>query len=269
MKRIIMMLCVLLPVIAFSQSNFSVYKSAENVILYNDDNLHHPVKKGDVLKESDLIEVPVKNGIHILEKGTNRIYTNVKAGKQTVGAIVTKSTKDANSTFANLNRQIVKNISKNNQGKGYSTYGMTTRGQSEELTYADSLYYAIYSIIQDIKSVEYLSPETNSYDDGTVSFIIENNGENDVYISLVYGNSSHLSICLEGFAECSSIPLPSDSRLDLTSLRFVEPLPGEGYYVVASEKEFDLSPIKTMLRYMREPDFSADPELISMSIIEK
>lgn len=269
MKRIILLLSIFLPFMAFSQSKFSVYKSVENVILYDNDNLHHPVKKGDLLNEKDLIEVPVKNGIHILEKATNRIYTNIKAGKQTVGEVIAKSEKDANSTFANLNRQIVKNISKNNHGKGYSTYGMTTRGLSGDLTYADSLYFAIYNTIHDMKPVDYLTLEKKSNDDGTVSFLIENNGENVIYVSLLYGNSTHLSICLEeGFAECSSIPLPSNSILDLTSLKFIEPLTGEEYYVVASDKEFDLSPIKTMLRYMREPDFSADPALISISTID-
>lgn len=270
MRRVVLLLFVLLPVVAYSQSKYSVYKCVNDVKAYNTDSMAWgSVEKGDVLDGNDLVDVPVKQGLHVLESGSNRIYANVKAGKHTVRDIIEKSEKDANSTFKNLNRQIVKNVAKSGQGKGYSTYGMTTRGLGDDLDFADSLYFSIYECIRNIQSADCLSLCKVSNDDGTISFVIENNSENVVYVSVVYGNSSHISLCLEDeFMELGALPLQPHTSLDLTSLMFIEPLEGENYYVIASEHWFDLAPIKTRLRYMREPDYSADADLVMVAVAE-
>ena len=267
MRRIVLLLLIFLPMVSYAQGKYSVYRCVEDVKVYNNGSRTWlPVEKGDVLEGYDLVEVPVKQGLHVLESGSNRIYANVKAGEYTVSAIIEKSEKDANSTFKNMNRQIVKNVAKSGQGKGYSTYGMTTRGLSDDLTYADSLYYSIYKTIRENTAEEDLSIKKIVNDDATISFVVENNSDSILYVSVVYGNSSHLSLCLEdGLVECSSIPLQSNEILDLTSIKFIEPLTGDDYYVIASEREFDLSPLKTRLSYMREPDFTAAEDLIIMS----
>jgi hypothetical protein len=268
MKRIILLLCTFLPILASAQSKFSVYRSVEDVVRY-EDNLRYPVQKGDLLSERDLIEVPVKQGIHILEKETNRIYTNVKAGKQTVGAIIDKSEKDANSTFTNLNRQISKNIAKNSQGKGYSTYGMTTRGLSDELTFVDSLYYSIYTCVNNILDNDVISMKKIVNEDETISFMIDNTGSKVIYVSILYGNPSHLTICLDGvLSESGAVPIPPHSTLDLSSYRYIEPDTHAGYYLVSSDNMFDLSYIKSRLLYMRAPDFILDENIATLSIVK-
>ena len=270
MKRVVLLLFVLLPVMSYSQNKYSVYKSAGNVKTYNTDSMvWASVEKGDVLDGNDVVDVPLKYGLHVLEPGSNRIYANVKVGKHTVRDIIEKSKKDANSTFKNLNRQIVKNVAKSGQGKGYYTYGMTTRGLGDDLNFVDSLYFSIYECIRNFQSVDDLSLCKVTKEDGTISFVIENNSETVLYVSVVYGNSSHISLCLEDeFMELGAFPLQPNTSLDLTSFKFIEPLEGENYYVIASELGFNLAPIKTRLRYMREPDYSADADLVMIAVAE-
>lgn len=270
MRRIILLLLIFLPMVSYAQGKYSVYRCVEDVKVYNNGSrTWTPVEKGDVLDGNDLVEVPVKQGLHVLESGSNRIYANVKAGKHTVRDIIEKSVKDANSTFKNLNRQIVKNVAKSGQGKGYSTYGMTTRGLGDDLNFADSLYFSIYECIRNFQSVDCLSLCKVNNEDGTISFLIENNSDVVLYVSVVYGNISHISLCLEDeLMELGALPLHPHTSLDLTSFKFIEPLEGENYYVIASEQGFDLAPIKTRLRYMREPDHSADAGLVMIAVAE-
>lgn len=266
MKRIILLLCTFLPILASAQSKFSVYRSVEDVVRY-EDNLRYPVQKGDLLSEKDLIEVPIKQGIHILEKETNRIYTNVKVGKQTVGAIIDKSEKDANSTFTNLNRQISKNIAKNSHGQGYSTYGMTTRGLSDELTFADSLYYSIYTGVNNVNENDIVLMKKIVNEDQTVSFMIDNTSSKVMYVSILYGNPSRLTICLDGvLSESGAIPVLPYSTLDLTSYKYIDAETNECYYLISSDKMFDMSYIKSKLLYMRAPDFTIEDIITTVSI---
>ena len=267
MRRVLILICLLVSIVSNAQVKYSIHRCEGKVWTYDaNSNSWSRASSGDVLDLKTVIDVPAKDGVQIFESTSNRIYSNTKAGKQTVASLIEKSEKNATSTFANLNRQIIKNVTKAGQGKTYSTYGMTTRGLSEGVTLVDSLYYAIYMNFQeegDDQCGVRLNKITNL--DESISFLIDNHENRTLYISLLYGNSSSLSLCLDEtlFRE-GAFALPGNSILDLSSFKFVEPRDGNNYYLVVSEKKFSLLPIKNVLRYMRKPKFTADKGLITV-----
>ncbi len=267
MKRVLLTLIFIALSLSLSaQGRYTVYDCGSGARVFRTDSRSWAaVTKGEALQENTVLHIRQKGAIKILDNSTRRIYTNVKTGKQSVSSLIQASTKSSNSTFGNLNRQIAKNVkNSDHRGRYYSTYGATTRGEGE-VTYADSLYYAIFKGLSTPSSPEHLRLDVSHNDDGTVSFMVKNESEVPYYVTILYGGTSNLFPCLEETIPGTDvIPVAPHSSANLLSYKFMAPSGGDDYYLIASRCEFWTEPIKNALRYMTPPDYSADSHLVQV-----
>jgi hypothetical protein len=266
MKKLIILLCLFLPILAIGQNPYSIFSCTEEVKMFDESTKSwRPVKKGTKIDAGTLLIAPNKESVQILDDRTNRIYTNIHCGKVTVGSILDKSSKAANSILTNLNKQIAKNITKQ-KGSGYSTYGVTTRGLKETLDFADSLYYAIYSNIKNPSPSECKKIEKVKHENNIISFIIKNESDDPIYVSIVYGNMDQMQVCLtESMFEGGAVKIPAQTSLDLSAYKFVDQEEDKQYYLVSSNESFSLIPISNNLKYMRAPRFEAEQNLVEIT----
>ena len=266
MKKLILLLCLFLPILAIGQNPYSIFSCTEDVKMFDESTKSwRPVKKGTKIDAGTLLIAPNKESVQILDGRTNRIYTNIHCGKVTVGAILDKSSKAANSILTNLNKQIAKNITKQ-KGSGYSTYGVTTRGSKDSLDFADSLYYAIYSNIKNPTPSECKEIEKVKHENNIISFIIKNESDNPIYVSIVYGNMNQMQVCLnDSIFEGGAVKIPAQTSLDLSAYKFTESQDDKEYYLVSCKTMFSLLPISHKLRYMRAPLFEAEQNLVEIT----
>ena len=266
MKRALLILLLILSTLSmYAQKEYVVYDCAPGVKVYRTESgTWDLLSKGETLNENELLSIKQKGSVKILDKSTRRIYNNVKTGKQSVASLIKASSKSANSTFGNLNRQLAKNVkNSDHRGKYYSTYGATTRGYEDDLTFTDSLYFAIYNGIHNQMPSELLDLKQLVKPDGTVSFVISNKSDDLYYATIVYGNGSHIETCFDlAIWGSDVIPIGPHSTADLQSYGFCSPSEEGGYYLIASKREFWMEPLHNALRYMSCPDYEADSGLV-------
>ena len=249
----------------FAQKEYVVYDCSPGVKAYRvQSKTWTPLTKGETLQEDDLLNVRQKGTVKILDKNTRRIYSNVKTGKQPVSSLIKTSAKSANSSFGNLNRQLAKNVkNSDHREKYYSTYGATMRGYNDDVTFTDSLYYAIFNGIDKINSSGLIRIEEIDNSDGTVSFSIVNESDDLYYATVVYGSRSRLDPCFDADIQGVDVfPIDPHSVANFQSFGFSPAADGSNYYLIASKREFWLEPLKPAIRYMVQPDFEADPEIV-------
>ncbi len=268
MKRSIISLIILLfSLTMYAQKEYVVYDCDPNVKVFHvDTKTWDPLSKGETLRENDLLQIRQKGSVKLLDNSTRRIYNNVKTGKQSVASVVKASAKSADSTFGNLNRQLAKNVkNSDHRGKYYSTYGATMRGYEDDLSFTDSLYYAIFNGINNQLHPECLQLKKTINSDGTVSFLIVNDSDSLYYVTIVYGNSTRIIACFDSDIYGTDVmPIEPHSSANLHSFGFSAPADDCGYYLVASKREFWTEPLQSALRYMMKPDYEADPDLVSV-----
>ena len=266
MKRALLFLLLILSSLSmYAQKKYVVYDCAPGVKVYRTESgTWDLLSKGETLNENELLSIKQKGTVKILDKSTRRIYNNVKTGKQSVASLIKASSKSANSTFGNLNRQLAKNVkNSDHRGKYYSTYGATIRGYEDGLTFTDSLYFAIYNGIHNQMPSELLDLKQIINSDGTVSFVISNKSEDLFFATIVYGNGSRIETCLDSAVFGSDvIPIGPHSTADLRSYGFCKSSEDCSYYLIASKREFWTEPLHNALRYMSCPDYEADPNLV-------
>ena len=249
----------------YAQKEYFVYDCAPGARGFcADTKTWTPLTKGETVHENDILHVRQKGTVKILDNNTRRIYTNVKTGKQSVSSLIKASAKRANSSFGNLNRQLVKNVkNSDHREKYYSTYGATMRGYNDDITFADSLYYAVYHGINNIYLSELIQLKESIDSDGTVSFSIINNSDVLYYATVVYGNKSRLELCLDADILGTDVfPIEPHSTANLQSFGFSPASSDCLYYLLASKREFWVEPLKPAIRYMVQPDYDADPDLL-------
>ena len=267
MKRLlVILLFMLFSWTSQSQDKYAVYECSQAARVFRTDSRSwDAITKGETLQENTLLNIKKKGAISILDKSTRRIYSNVKTGKQTVSALIQASSKSANSTFGNLNHQLARNVkNSDHRSRYYSTYGATVRGDGE-VTFADSLYYSIFQGITKQTYGNSLVLKETRNNDGTISFSIVNDSDSLFFVSLICGDKSHISLCFDGLiygADVISV-LPH-SMANLQSHRFAPPSGNEQYYLIASQREFWVEPLKNALNYMSPPEFVADEKLIQI-----
>ena len=268
MKRSIFSLIILFfSLTMYAQKEYVVYDCAPSVKAFHvDTKTWNPLSKGDTLQENDLLQIRQKGSVKLLDNSTRRIYSNVKTGKQTVASVIKASAKSADSTFGNLNRQLAKNVkNSDHRGKYYSTYGATMRGYEDDLSFTDSLYFAIFNGINNQSAPVFLQLRETVNSDGTVSFLIENDSDSLYYVTIVYGNSTRLVACFNSeIYGTDVIPVEPHSSVNLQSFGFSAPAVDNGYFLIASIREFWTEPLQSALRYMMKPDYEADPNLVSV-----
>ena len=266
MKRcFVSFLLIFFSLTVFAQKEYVVYDCAPDAKVFRvDTKTWAPLVKGETLNENDLILVKKKGMVKILDNGTRRIYSNVKTGKQPVSLLIKASAKSANSSFGNLNRQLAKNVkNSDHREKYYSTYGATMRGYNDDITFADSIFYAVFQGIKSLRPSELIQLKESIDSDGTVSFSIVNDSDDLYYATVVYGNKSRLEPCFDADIQGTDvIPIEPHSTANLQSFGF-SPASGDClYYLLASKREFWMEPLKPAIRYMVQPDFDADPDLL-------
>ena len=264
MRKVIMILCLILPLSVIAQERYSVYSSNSDTFVYNNETKSwESASKGTTLSLESIVNVGDKGEFQVLDSQTQRIYSSVKTGKQTIQSLISKATKKSNSTLGNFNKQVASNISTSRSfNKIYSTYGVTTRGDGE-LTFADSLYYSIYKGINslDVPELVYFQESLNA--DSTISFTVVNNTEELYFVNVVYGNNSKLSPCFdENIGREYALIVSPNSSLSLTGFSFMPANDGSRYYLIASKRRFSLALVKNSLQYMMQPDFSAESEFL-------
>ena len=270
MKKLIILCCLLIPLCALGQNTYVIYNCADGVQVFDTiSKTWRSTFVGEKITSETSINLPDKTCVQILDTKTNRIYSNAKGGKTTISDVIDKATKMANSSFANLNKQIAKNISKQQKGVGYSTYGVTTRGLEEGITLSDSLYCSLYSCIVENTNSDLVQFKMINMSDNTVSFEIINTSNIQMYISILFGNKDSLSICLgNDLSEFGVIQIPPQTSMDLSSYCFVKPSGDQQYYLVTSSKAYSLEPIKSRIKYMREPDYILEERIVNTTKAE-
>ena len=267
MKRaLITLIFIVFSLAAFAQERYVVYDCGPDARIFRSSTrAWDALVKGESLQENTVLHVRQKGALKILDKDTRRIYSNAKTGKQTVSSLIKASAKSSYSTFGNLNRQLAKNVkNSDHRGRYYSTYGATTRSEGE-LSYADSLYFDIYRGIHETASPETLRLVETKDLDGSVSFTVINDSDTRYYVTIIYGNESHLEPVLsEGIFGADVIPVSPRSSANLLSYKFIAPTGSNKYFLIASSREFWMEPLKNALRYMVAPDYSADAELVKV-----
>lgn len=266
MKRIIISLLPLLfSLTLFAQKVYVVYECAPDVKAYRvDSKAWVPLAKGEALQENDILNIRHKGTVKILDNSTRRIYSNVKTGKQPVSSLIKASAKSANSSFGNLNRQLAKNVkNSDHRQKYYSTYGATMRGYSDDISFTDSLYYSVYSQINNMSPADFIRLKESVNPDGSVSFSIVNDSDDLYYATVVYGSKSQLVPCFDAdILGTDVLPIEPHTTANLHSYGFSPASNNCCYFLVASRHEFWTMPLIPSLRYMVQPDFDADPELV-------
>lgn len=268
MKRVFIILMAIFFALAtaMAQNVYSVYDSPSNTRVYRTSSRSwDTLTKGEILDGTTIINARKKGAVKILDKSTRRIYSNVKLGRQTVNEIISSAAKSANSTFGNLNRQLAENVrNSEHRSRYYTTYGATTRGD-DELSFTDSLYYAIFAGVQETTSLVPIYLIETTPVGGVVSFSVVNNSETGYYISIAYGNERQLEFCFnEDILGIDVILLPAHSNADLTGFTFAAPDEGMQYYLIASKREFWTAPLRNALKYMTPPEYSCEVEFITV-----
>lgn len=267
MKRaLITLIFIVFSLSALAQGRYVVYDCGQGARIFrNESRSWDDIKKGETLQENTLLHIRRQGLVKILDKTTNRVYSNVKTGRQSVSSLIQASSKSANSTFGNLNRQLARNVrNSDHRGRYYSTYGATTRGDGE-VSFADSLYYSIFHGISNQAFANQLRLDEILNNDGTVSFSVTNESDESYYVTVVSGDSSHLTFCFDdSLYGVDVIPVLPHSTADLRSYKFVVPSGNDSYYLIAAQREFWTEPLKNALRYMVAPDYSADAELVKV-----
>ncbi len=139
------------------------------------------------------------------------------------------------------------------------------RGYEDDLSFTDSLYFAIFNGINNQSAQVFLQLRETVNSDGTVSFLIENNSDSLYYVTIVYGNSTHIVACFDSEIYGTDVmPIEPHSTANFQSFGFSAPAADSGYYLVASKREFWTEPLQSALRYMMKPDYEADPNLVSV-----
>ena len=262
MKRtVVSLIIILISLTMYAQKEYVVYDCSPSVRVFRvDSRTWEPLCKGEALLGNDILNIREKGTVKILDNSTRRIYNNVKAGKQSVSSVVKASSKSSNSVFGNLNRQLANNVkNSDHREKYYSTYGAAMRGYEDNLTFTDSLYYAIYNGINNQIPSEQLKLQETINPDGSVSFSVVNYSEDIYYVTLLYGDNSCLEVCFDSDnLRTNVIPISPHSTVDFRSFRFSPSTDNRNYYLLASRREFWTEPLQNALRYMMQPDFEAD-----------
>ena len=268
MKRLLILIAgILLPLVAtMAQGHYTVYECQQGSRIYRSSaRAWDDLKKGESVDANTLVNPRKKGAVRILDNDTRRIYSNVKTGRQTVAALISSSSKNANATFGNLNRQLANNVkSSDHRGRYYSTYGATTRGD-EELTFTDSLYFAIYHGVRTGTTNDCLKFIAQESGPGSVGFVVVNDSDAPYFITIARGNQENLTFCFDAdLYGVDVIPVLPHTTANLTGYVFAAPAEGDQFYLIASPREFWVEPLKNAVRYMNPPEFSADKELVTV-----
>lgn len=262
MKRLLIVLCMVLPMLASAQQNYQIKNVVGDVTLrHNNETNWVKVKALMYVDLDDILNVKKGGSVTIVEKSTGRVFVTKKAGKVSVQNRLVDVENNAQGVFAALNSNVRKSVKKHGcDNRQYGSVGAVTRGCDTcpipvdiyDSVYAGILYFANSS--QSVNEANGIVVEKTYVPEGTLSLTLKNTSDkllycNVVLVSELYNKKTNMfraksnyektpmetnkkvSICYY-FDDMDFIPLEPGDKVDLTSF----PLVNNGQYLlIASE----------------------------------
>lgn len=257
-------LCLLLAFPALAQQQYKVFENKSNARWFDASSSSWEIcEKNSTLSANTVLKVSKKNGLRILDVSTNRIYSNVETGSYTVRQLVKSASSKSDAVMKNLNKELERSVNGVERAGRYSTYGATSRGDAGALSMVDSLYCSIYLQLKSDDKKDDDSVETSRVlSKGTVSFVLTNHTEKELFCQVIKFNGESASFCynvdLNGLTCFPVMPL---AKLDLTPYAFLEEA-AEEFYLLYCESPIPTSALTGMLLSFQEPKVNHAAELI-------
>lgn len=262
MKRLLIVLCIVFPMIANAQQNYQIKHVVGDVTLRHANEANwvkvSPLRYVDL---DDILDIKKGGSVTIVENSTGRVFLSNKTGKVSVQNRLIDVEKNAQSVFTALNSKVRKSVKKHgNDNRHYGAVGVVTRG-CDTCPIPVDIYDSLYANIVYFSNTPQSDNETNDIvvektyvPEGTLSLTLKNTSDkllycNVVLVSELYNHKTNrfrpkrhdeqtpketnkkVSICYY-FDDMDFIPLEPGDKVDLTSF----PLVNNGQYLlIASE----------------------------------
>lgn len=224
MKRLLIVLCIVFPMLANAQQNYQI-KSVIGEVTLRHTNKTSWIKANALVYVDldDILNVKKGGNVTIVEKSTGRVFVSAKTGKISVQNRLIDAEKNAQSVFSSLNSKVRESVKKHgNDTRHYGSIGVVTRGCDTcpitvdiyDSVYANILYFSnTYQSDYEINGIEV---EKIYVPEGTLSITLKNTSDKPYFCNVVNITDGQPSICYY-FEDMDFIPLESGDRVDLTS----------------------------------------------------
>ena len=240
MKRFLLTLCFVLPILAGAQQNYQIKSTQGDVAI-------RQAGKSDWIKATALMYVDlddvlsVKKGgsVTIVEKNTGRVFFSDKTGNISVEKRLVKTEENAQKLFYALNSWLKESMVKNKNGVHHAgAIGAVSRG-CDTCSMSTDIYDSVYANILYFSSTAKPDNESDgivveeTFGPGrTVALTLKNTSDKLLYCNVVKITDGQLSISYI-FEDMDFIPLGPGEKVDLTT--FPLTLDDGQYILVASE----------------------------------
>lgn len=244
MKRLLIVLCIVFPMIASAQQNYQIEKVVGDVTLrHNNKTNWVKVKALMYVDLDDILNVKKGGSVTIEEKSTGRVFVTNKTGKVSVQKRLVDEEKNQQGVFSALNSKVRESVKKHgNDNRNYGNPGVVPRG-CDTCPIPVDIYDSVYANILYVSNTPQTDKESNDIvvektlvSEGTFSITIKNVSDKLLYCNVVKFADGQPSICYY-FDDLDFIPLELGDKVDLTSF----PLVKDGQYLlIASEINFSV-----------------------------
>lgn len=251
MKRLLLALYLLGPLMLVAQNNYEIYSFDGDVTLRRARETSWVKADAlDAVSLDDVIAVGKGARVSIVEKSTGRLFLSKELGPLTVKQRLRNADGSSQSLFSALNKELLNSMRRqkadNNRYDSYAASANSVRGGVEDSIY--TIYDTLYTNMLQCASggqctgCTSITLVVDTVSNNVFTASVRNNGEKNLFCNIVLVTESNASLCYF-FDDLDFIPLPAGGLLDLSPFPLIRNM--GTYVIVVSERDLSVEEIET------------------------